>query len=101
LSSVLVRVGLPTDLVPMIILRPFSGSAANAIFLDVVHTHGGDAYPSQLAATMLGSTETTFYVLAVYFASVSIKRFRYAIWAGLLADLAGIIAAIVVCHWLL
>lgn len=100
LAPYLQALGLPADLLPMILVRPFSGSAANAMMADVMHTHGGNAYISKLAATMMGSTETTFYVIAVYFGAVGIRRTRYAISIGLLADLSGVLAALMVCHWL-
>lgn len=99
LSPVLNKLGMPTDLLPLALIRPFSGSAANGIMADVIQQHGGDSIISKMAATMMGSTETTFYVIAVYFGAVGIQRTRYAIPAGLLADLAGIIASIVICHY--
>lgn len=101
LSPFFSAIGLPTDTLPLILIRPFSGSAANGVLADIVKTHGGDAFVSHLAATMMGSTETTFYVIAVYFGAANIKRTRHAIPAGLLADLAGIVAALIVCHALL
>ena len=82
-------------------MRPFSGSASNAILADIIHHAGGNAFESHLAATMMGSTETTFYILAVYFGSVGIKRTRYAVPCGLIADVVGFIAAFIVCRWLL
>ncbi len=100
LAPYLHAIGLPADLLPLVLIRPFSGSAANAMMVDVMHTHGGNAYLSKLAATMMGSTETTFYVIAVYFGAVGIRKTRYAIPVGLLADLSGVLAAIVVCRWL-
>ncbi len=66
---------------------------------EIAHANGGDALVSKIAATMMGSTETTFYVIAVYFGAVSIRRTRHAIPAGLLADLAGILASIYVCRY--
>ena len=67
--------------------------------LDVFQAHGVDSFPARVAAVIQGSTETTFYVIAVYFGSVGITKVRHAIACGLIADLAGIIAAIVVCYW--
>lgn len=96
----LAKIGVPDDLLPLALIRPFSGSAANGIMAELIHKNGGDSFISKAAATMMGSTETTFYVIAVYFGSVSIRRTRYAIPTGLLADLAGVVAAIVVCHYL-
>ncbi|KTC87103.1 spore maturation protein [Legionella brunensis] len=100
LGPVLSTLGMPTDLLPLALMRPFSGSASTGIMAEVIHQHGGDAFISKMAATMMGSTETTFYVIAVYFGVVGIKRTRHAIPAGLLADLAGIIASVVICRYL-
>ena len=90
----LLKLGIPSDLVPLAITRPLSGGASNAVFANIVNTHGGDALISKISALIMGSTETTFYVIAIYFGSVSIKKTRHAIPAGLLADAAGIGAAI-------
>lgn len=98
---VLSALGLPDDVLPLIFLRPLSGSASNAVLVDIISHNGGDAWVSHLAATMMGSTETTFYVIAVYFGVVGIKETRYAITAGLLADLSSIFASLLVCKWLL
>ncbi|KTC66581.1 spore maturation protein B (plasmid) [Legionella adelaidensis] len=100
LAPVLKFIGMPEELLPLALIRPFSGSASNAVMADIIHQHGGDAFISKTAATMMGSTETTFYVIAVYFGAVSIQRTRYAIPAGLLADIAGIIASVIVCRYL-
>lgn len=99
LAPILTAIGMPVELLPLALIRPFSGSAATGMMADIVHQHGGDAAISKTAATMMGSTETTFYVIAVYFGAVSIKYTRHAILAGLLADLAGIIASICICHY--
>lgn len=101
LSPVLTRIGMPAEVLPLALVRPFSGSAANGVLADIIHHNGGNAYVSHLAGTIMGSTETTFYVLAVYFGAVSIRRTRHAVPAGLVADIVGILAAIVVCRWLL
>lgn len=100
LGPALAAIGMPTELLPLALVRPFSGSASTGIMAEVIHENGGDALISKMAATMMGSTETTFYVVAVYFGVVGIKRTRHAIPAGLLADLAGIIASVVVCRYL-
>ncbi len=81
--------GLPTAL-----MKPFSGSGARAMMIDTMQTHGADSFAGRLASIVQGSTETTFYVLAVYFGAVGIKRVRHAVACGLIADLAGILAAI-------
>lgn len=93
-------IGMPHELLPLALMRPFSGSAATGIMADIIHTQGGDSWISKAAATMMGSTETTFYVIAVYFGSVGIKKTRYAIPTGLIADLAGVIASVLICRWL-
>lgn len=87
--------GLPTAL-----MKPFSGSGARAMMIDTMQTHGVDSFAGRLAAIVQGSTETTFYVLAVYFGAVGVKKIRHAATCGLIADLAGIIAAISVTYWL-
>lgn len=100
LSPVFTRVGMPTELLPLALIRPFSGSASTGIMAELIHEHGGDSFIAKTAATMMGSTETTFYVIAVYFGVVGIKRTRHAIPAGLLADLTGIIVSIAICRYL-
>ena len=88
----------PSELLPMALMRPLSGSGSLAIFSDLVKTFGPDSLIARMAGTLYGSTETTFYVIAVYFGAVNIQRTRHAIPAGLVADLAGIAAAIFVCR---
>lgn len=100
LGPVLDKIGMPVDVLPLALMRPFSGSAANGILVDIIHQHGGNSYVSYLAATIMGSTETTFYVIAVYFGVVNIRFTRHAIPAGLIADFIGVAASIVVCHYL-
>ncbi len=87
------------DALPTALVKPFSGSAARAMLIDTMNSHGVDSFPALLAATMQGSTETTFYVLAVYFGAVGIQRARHAVGCALLADLAGVLASIGVCYW--
>lgn len=87
------------DAIPTAILKPLSGSGARAMMIETMNTYGADSFSGRLASIMQGSTETTFYVLAVYFGSVGIKHARHAISCGLIADLAGIIAAILTCYW--
>lgn len=100
ISPALSALGMPSELLPLALIRPFSGSAATGMMAELIHEHGGDSFISKTAATMMGSTETTFYVIAVYFGAVNIRRTRHAIPAGLLADLAGIIAAVCICRYL-
>jgi spore maturation protein SpmB len=94
--------GFNTDFVqalPTAFMKPLSGSGARAMMLETMNTHGVDSFPATLAAIMQGSTETTFYVLAVYFGSVGIKHVRHAIACALLADAAGISVAIMAGYW--
>lgn len=100
LSPLLNAIGMPGELLPLALIRPFSGSAATGVMAELIHNHGGDALISKMAATIMGSTETTFYVIAVYFGSIGITRTRHAIWAGLIADITGILAAVYVCQYL-
>jgi spore maturation protein SpmB len=87
------------DALPTALVKPFSGSAARAMLIETMQSQGVDSFPALLAATMQGSTETTFYVLAVYFGSVGIQRARHAVGCALLADLSGVLASIGVCYW--
>ena len=87
------------DALPTALVKPFSGSAARAMLIDTMHAHGVDSFPALLAATMQGSTETTFYVVAVYFGAVGIQRARHTVGCALIADLAGVLASIGVCYW--
>jgi len=98
LTPVLAPLHFPTDLLPLALMRPLSGSATLAILADIIHRLGPDNIVSLMAATIYGSTETTFYVAAVYFGSVGVKQTRHAIPAGLLGDLAGVIASVIVCR---
>ena len=87
------------DALPTALVKPFSGSAARAMLIETMQSHGVDSFPALVAATMQGSTETTFYVLAVYFGAVGLQRARHAVGCALLADLAGVLASIGVCYW--
>ncbi len=98
LTPILKPLSFPPDLVPMALMRPLSGSATLALLTDIVHRLGADNIVSLMAATVYGSTETTFYVAAVYFGAVGVKATRHAIPAGLLADLTGVIASVIICR---
>jgi spore maturation protein SpmB len=87
------------DALPTALMKPFSGSGSRALMLETMQHFGVDSFAGRLAATVQGSTETTFYVLAVYFGAVGIQRTRHAVPCALIADLAGIVAAILVCYW--
>ena len=99
-GDVMYAIGVPKEMLPLAIARPFSGSASNAILIDMISTYGPDSLFAKMAATIMGSTETTFYVIAVYFGAVGIKKTRYAVPAGLIADVAGLIAAVWISRWL-
>lgn len=96
LSPLTAWIGMPGDVIPMAFMRPLSGSGALGIVSELINTFGVDSLPARMAAVMEGSTETTFYILAVYFGSVGVKKTRHALPAALTADLAGILAAVVV-----
>jgi spore maturation protein SpmB len=87
------------DALPTALVKPFSGSAARAMLIETMKSHGVDSVPSLLAATVQGSTETTFYVVAIYFGAVGVRRTRHAIGCALLADVAGLMASVAVCYW--
>jgi len=93
LSPILARLGIPAETVPLMLLRPLSGSGALAVGSDIIKSSGADSFAGRCAAVMLGSTETTFYVIAVYFGAAGIKNSRHAIPAALIADLTGFLAA--------
>lgn len=85
---------IPPDIIPIIFTRSLSGSATLGLFSDIAKNLGPDSYVTKLAAIMVGSSETTFYVLSVYFGSIGIKKYRYAILTGIIADITGIVLAI-------
>jgi spore maturation protein SpmB len=91
--------GLPADALPMALLRPLSGSGAYGILASTIQDPaiGPDSYVGYLVSTFQGSTETTFYVIAVYFGAVQVRRIRHTLAAALTADIAGVIAAVVIC----
>lgn len=96
ISPVLDLIGIPFDIVPMAIMRPISGSSSLAILNNIYTDFGPDSFIGRLASTIQGSTDTTFYVLTLYFGSIGIKKIRYSLIAGLFADLIGIIASIII-----
>ncbi len=96
LRPVLALVGVPAEVIPMALVRPLTGSGSAAIVLDMIGQYGEDSILVKMAATMFGSTETTFYVIAVYFGAVNIKKTRHALPAGLIADIFAMFAAVYV-----
>ena len=93
LAPALDRIGIPAELLPLMLVRPISGSAALGVGAELIQSYGPDSYLGRVAAVMLGSTETTFYTIAVYFGAAGIVKTRYAVPAALCADLAGFLAA--------
>ena len=100
LRPLLTPLGWPPEVLPMVITRPLTGSGSAGIMLDLIGRYGEDSIIVKTAATMFGSTETTFYVIAVYFGAVNIRKTRHAIPAGLIADGAAMIFAVYVVRWL-
>lgn len=96
ITPVLLIFGIPPEIVPLALIRPLSGTAALGMTTELTQTYGPDSFIGWLAATMQGSTDTTLYILTIYFGAVGIKRMRYALKVGLLSDLVGITAAIII-----
>lgn len=101
LAPLLNLVGFPPENLPLALMRPLSGSGSLGLLTDLVNEHGADSMQAKIGATMFGSSETTFYVLAVYFGSVGVTRSRHALAAGLTADAVGALAAVFFCYLLL
>ncbi len=100
LRPLMAATGFPAELMPLAILRTLTGSGSLAFTTDLIKTHGPDSMMGRMAATMYGSSETTFYVLAVYFGAVSVKRTRHAVPAALIGDVVAAIATVAVCMWM-
>lgn len=98
LSPILTLMGFPPEVLPLALIRPISGTAALGMTTELIQTYGPDSFIGRLAATMQGSTDTTFYILTIYFGAVGIKKMRYALKVGLLADLVGIIVSVIVVY---
>ena len=97
-SSFFDKISVPSDIIPIIFTRSLSGSATLGLFSEIASINGAEAFITKLAAIMVGSSETTFYVLTVYFGAVGIKKYRYAILTGISADIIGIIMAVIVAR---
>jgi spore maturation protein B len=100
MKPVMGAINFPAELLPLAILRTLTGSGSLALTTDLVHTYGPDSLIGRMAATMYGSSETTFYVLAVYFGAVGVKRTRHAVPAALIGDVVAAIATVAVCAWM-
>lgn len=94
LSPITNLIGIPSEIVPMALMRPLSGGGAQGLMVEIFKTYGPDSFIGRVAATMMGSTETTLYVLTVYYGSIAVKNTRHSLPVGLLADLAGILTSV-------
>ncbi|NLN86290.1 MAG: spore maturation protein [Syntrophomonadaceae bacterium] len=100
IRPLMVALGAPPDVLPLAIMRPLSGSGALGLATELMKVYGPDSMIGRMASVMQGTTDTTFFVLTVYFGSVGIKRFKYAVVTGLSADLTGLLASIYICNLL-
>jgi spore maturation protein B len=91
-------IGLPKEIIPLAILKPISGSGSLAMVKDIVHTYGADSLIGRIASTMMGSSETIFYTMAIYFGAIGVKKSRHTLTSALIAHMAGVIASVVVCR---
>jgi spore maturation protein B len=98
LAPVTNLIGMPAESLPMALMRPLSGSGSLGLMTEIMKVHGPDSFIGVLVSTMYGSSETTFYVLAVYFGAVGIKNFRHALPAGIIADIFGMLGAVFICR---
>lgn len=100
IQPLLTKTGIPAELVPLAIMRPLSGTGALGLTTELLNTQGPDSLVGRIASTVLGSTDTTFYVLTVYFGAVGIRNPRYSLFVGLLGDLTGFIGSVIICRLL-
>jgi len=100
LRPVMSRAGFPAELFPLVVLRTLSGSGSLALATDIIKRYGADSIIARTAATLYGSSETLFYVLAVYFGAIGVKRTRHAIPAGLIGDVVAAVVAVAICTWM-
>ena len=98
LKPIFNALSVPLEILPLAAIRPISGSASLAILNNIFETLGPDSFTGILASVMQGSTDTTLYVITLYFGSIGVKKIRYALWAGLCADLIGIVASIIITN---
>jgi spore maturation protein B len=101
ISPVSTLIGLPKEIVPLVLVKPLSGSGALGILTDIVKTYGPDSYIGLIASVIMGTTETIFYTVTVYFGAIQIKKIRHTVWAAVLADLTAIIVSILLVSKLL
>lgn len=98
ISPTLNAVGFPPEIMPMAIMRSLSGGGSQGLMVDMMNTHGPDSFLGNLASIIMGSSETTLYVLAVYFGSIAIRKSRHAVVVGLLADIVAVVASVIICR---
>lgn len=96
ISPVTKLIGLPSEIAPLILIKPLSGSGALGIYTEIIKKYGADTYIGRISSIIMGSTETIFYTLTIYFGSINIKKIRHTLWAAVMADITAIIAAIFV-----
>ena len=100
IKPLFIKIAFPTEVIPLAILRPISGSSSLVVLNDILTRYGTDTLIGRLASVMQGSTDTTIYIISMYFTSVGIKKIRYSLWAGLFADIVGIIISIMITNYL-
>ncbi|MEQ8197068.1 MAG: nucleoside recognition domain-containing protein [Clostridiaceae bacterium] len=101
LSPITAIIGLPKELLPLILIKPLSGSGAIGIYTDIIKTYGADTYIGLVASVLMGTTETIFYTVTVYYGAVKIKKIRHTLWAAVMADLTAIILSILMVKMLI
>ena len=94
-------IGLPKEIIPLVLIKPLSGSGAIGILTDILKTYGADSYVGLIASVIMGTTETIFYTITVYFGAIQIKKIRHTLWAAILADLTAIIISVLLVSKLL
>ncbi|AQM59774.1 spore maturation protein [Clostridium baratii] len=94
-------IGLPQEVVPLVLIKPISGSGAIGMFTDIIKTYGADTFIGLVASVIMGTTETIFYTITVYYGAAKIKKIRHTLWAAVIADTTAIIVAIFVVNWML
>ncbi|KAJ49970.1 spore maturation protein B [Clostridium tetanomorphum] len=100
INPIVKYIGLPGEVVPLILIKPLSGSGALGVFTDIINNYGADSYTGRVASTIMGSTETIFYTLTVYFGAVGIKKIRHTLWAAILADIIAVVMAVITVNLL-
>lgn len=100
IRPVVKMIGLPPEVVPLVMVKPLSGSGAQGIFMDILNQYGADTYIGLIASIIIGSTETIFYTLTIYFGAINIKKIRHTLWAAIMADLTAVIVAVTVAKFM-